>query len=186
MASRVRAEKPDAEPVKATPVSADEKLIGEFEAMLEVDKLSLDDQLEQHPDLLYRIGEMVIERQADLKAAKRDLEEAVATVDKELRRDAEMTETKMTDTAVNRAAKLDRRVISATNRSDDLEYWVARWQKLEAAYSSRQSIMRELVTLFSNGYWSDASKPRATGSRKSQAGERAREALAAERRRRRG
>lgn len=183
MAPRVRAAEPATAPAKAASMN-DEKLIAEFEVLLEVDKLALDDQIEQHPDLLYRIGEMVIERQADLKAAKRDVEEAVAKADVDARSAAQMAEEKITDTAVKSLVKLDRKVIHATNKTDDLEYWVARWQKLEAAYSARQSAMRELVTLFSNGYWSDASKPRATGSRKSQAGEKARDALAAERRRR--
>lgn len=164
----------------------DEKLIYEFEALLVIDKNALDDALEQHPDLMYRVSEILVERIAQRDAAKLDVAEAESKADAEARRDAAVAEEKITDAGVKAIVKLNKKVIEATDRHADLVYWVNRWTALQSAYSARQSALRELVSLYANNYWSDASTGRASATAKTKAGEIARDALAAERKRRAG
>ena len=164
----------------------DEKLIYEFEQMLTIDKNALDDALEQHPDLMYRVSEILTERIAQRDAAKHDVAEAEAKADAEVRKAASIAEEKVTDKAVASEVKLDRKVMTAADRHANLVYWCNRWSALQAAFSARQAALRELVSLYGNNYWSDASTGRASAFVKTKAGEIARDALAAERKRRQG
>lgn len=187
MATRVRAAEaePAATPKRASIKMDDSHLMREFETLLVIDKHALDDQLEQHPDLLYRISEFLTERMALRDAAKLDIGEAEAKADASIRADASIADEKVTADQVKAAIKLDRGVIAAVNRHADLAYWVARWSNLKDGYSARQSTMRELVNLYANNYWADASGGRASVAKKSKAGDIARDAMAAERLRRR-
>lgn len=181
MTARVKAPADEA-PARSLRMT-DEQLIQEFEALLIIDKLALDSTIEQHPDLMYRVSEILTERIAERDAAKLDVAEAEAKADAEIRRDASIAEEKVTADQVKAAIKLDKKVIAAVNRHADLAYWVSRWQGMVGAFDARQTALKSLVNLYANNYWADASG----GSRavvKSKAGEIARDALKAERRRR--
>ena len=186
MVARVKATPASEEPAPKKLGMSDDHLIRQFEEMLIVDKHALDDALQEHPDLLYRITEIYIERASDRDAAKLALAEIEAEVDAKLRRDAQIAEEKITADQVKAAIKLDKRVQRAQDRHADLVYWCNRWAALQTAWNARQSSMRELVTLHGNNYWSDASSGRSKALVRSKAGDTARAALAAERARRRG
>jgi hypothetical protein len=183
MAERIRSVKAPSENKLGM---SDEKLISEFEALLVIDKHALDDYLEQHPDLFYRVGEIVAERIAQRDAAKLAYAEAEAKADAEIRHDAAIAEEKLTADQVKAQIKLDKRVIAAVERHAELVYWCNRWGAMKEAFAARSFAMRELVNLYANGYWSDASNGSAGLVRKSKAGEVARDALKAERERRKG
>lgn len=177
----------DDEPEKSPLLMSDEKLIQEFDELLLIDKHQLDTMLEQSADLIFRVSEIVTERVAERDAAKLDVAEAEARADAAVRKDAQIAEEKMTDKAVASEVKVDKKVVAAVNRHADLVYWVNRWQAMAAAFSTRQNAIRGLVDLYGNNYWADSA---GGGSSKkavvrAKAGELAREALKAERLRRR-
>lgn len=160
----------------------DDDLIKEFESFLLIDRDALDDALIQQPDLIYRVTNKVVERISQRDAAKQDLNEVEALADAEIRRDAQIAEEKITADQVKAAIKVNKKVQQAADKLADLTYRVNQWGALKEAFVARGHVLRDLVSLYGNNYWSDASSGRAAARKRDAGGEEARDALARERR----
>lgn len=175
MAERVSAKAPA---VRKT----DDDLIKELDEFLLIDKNALDDALIKHPDLIYRVSNMIVERVSQRDAAKQDLSETEALVDAEVRRNAQVAEEKITADQVKAEIKVNKKVIAAVDKLADLTYRVNQWGALKEAFIARGHVLRDLVSLHGNNYWSDASSGRAASRKREAEGDEARGALARKRR----
>lgn len=185
MAKNTRPKRPevedDDEPVAKKPKS-DLAMIAEVEDGLMVDKNALDEALVQQPDLFYRVSKILVERISQRDAAKQDHAEQEAKVDAELRRDAELAGDKMTADQVKAAIKIDRRCVKTADALADLNYKVGQWGALKEAFLQRSHVLRDLVSLYSANYYSDASMGRSKSRVNAADGDQARQALARARR----
>jgi hypothetical protein len=160
----------------------DDDLIAELEFAMLVDKDALDDALIQQPDLIYRVSKTIVERVSQRDAAHQDHREAEALADAEVRRDASIAEEKVTADAVKASVRVHPKVIRAADKLAELTYRVNQWGALKEAFVARGHVLRDLVSLHGNNYWSDASAGRASARRRDEDGGQAREALARNRR----
>lgn len=182
MADRVRAAAKKQAPDEEVRVVNDNELIAELEKHILIDRDALDEMLIQHPDLFYRVSKVLVLRISQRDAAKQDLSEAEALADAQIRKDAAIAEEKITADQVKAEIKVNKSVMAAVDKLADLTYWVNRWSALKEAYLARSHALRDLVSLYGNNYWSDASMGRAKNQRGEAEPDRGRQALARARR----
>lgn len=130
--------------------------IAELEKVAGVDKHALDDNLEEQPDLFYRVSKAcaIANSQADI--AKMNIDELTARLDGTYREDFAKAGEKVTDTAVKQAIANDPEIRQATTDWLEKREIAARWMALKDTYVQRSYVMKELVTLYTVGYFSDA------------------------------
>lgn len=173
MANRIKASEPA--PRKAPERKVNE--FAEFEKYLLIDKDALDEELINHPDLVYRISMKLVNLVSYRDAAKQDKDEAEAKADARIRRDAARDDEKVTADQVKAEIKLDPKVIEAADRYAELKLEHDKWGALDRAFTARRFALAGLVDLYGNNYWSDASGGRASARRKNDDGDAARAAL---------
>jgi hypothetical protein len=115
---------------------------------LSIDKDDLDNALVEQPDLYYHVADAYVTAVADRDAAKLDLEQATADLDKQFRGAAAAAEEKLTETSLQRKIATTPRI---QNMEKDLLYLRAdadRWQALKEAFQQRSFMLRELVAMY--------------------------------------
>lgn len=160
----------------------DARFIRELSSLVAIDKLDLDTALMQHADLLYRISERLVDVTALRDRQKAALSEMEALVDQEIRRNAELSETKVTDKAVEMQRKTDKRVVRNTELLADLTIRVGKLSALKEAWLQRKTNMSDLVSLYVGNYWADAESGSASKRYRDAEADRLRDGLAKGRR----
>ena len=140
--------------------------IDEFRSYLKLDKHALDQELEEHPVLLFKISEAYVQA-----AAHRDmLKEQLATVDAGLfdnyRRKPVKDKERITDTSIKTAVQADRNhekaataYLTAKNQADLL-------LALKEAFQSRGYMIKDLCSLYTSNYYeSESVKPNGNTTR---------------------
>ena len=129
--------------------------IEEYEELLLIDKESLDTALEQQPDLLFRVGEVLALQISRRDAAKQYLANQEAVVDQLLRRAGKVHDSgeRMTDKAIEAQKRVHSKVVSATDQLLRMEYSVRRWNNLKESVVQRGHALRELVNLRVENYY---------------------------------
>lgn len=137
--------------------------IDELRGYLAIDKHQLDQELEEHPVLLFKISEAYVQA-----AAHRDmLKEKLATVDAELfdkhRRKPVKDKERVTDTTIKTSVQADKdhekasnAYLTAKNKADML-------LALKEAFQSRGFMIRDLCSLFTSNYY-ESESVRPTGN----------------------
>lgn len=135
----------------------DDSLIEDLREGLQIDKHALDDELIRQPDMLYRVSEHLTLRISQRDAAKQDLSEIEARVDADLRRDASISETRITEKEIESQKKVNREVLRAVDKLRLLNLSVGRLSALKEAFGSRGHALRDLTSLYVANYFSDSS-----------------------------
>ena len=127
-----------------------------FEELVPIDKYNLDTLLQEHPDLFYRVSVAYEEAGASADQAKSYMDRLGAELDVEYRERMLKDGGKATDTAVKQAVANDPDMKAASEEFLDKRRLLGRWRALKDAYETRFKSMKELVQLYSSGYFSDA------------------------------
>jgi len=91
----------------------DQPTIQELGAKLVIDKHALDEMLEDQPELIYHVGQLLALWATRRDENKKELEELSATIDGEIREDARAASEKITEREVEakKVSELDRRLV---------------------------------------------------------------------------
>lgn len=136
------------------------QLATELEAALLIDKFALDEALTRQPELYYHVSEAYVLAQSRYDAAKQALAEIEAERDIKIRQDFARREEKCTETMVKNLTTTSSDVKAASDEVLRLKVEVAQLSALQEAFSHRGHALRELVALYTAGYFGDASAKR--------------------------
>lgn len=154
---------PVREPVERKPSFAeriksdDAALIQDLREGLQIDKHALDDELIRQPDMLFRVSEALTLRVSQRDAAKQDLTETEAIVDADLRRDASISDSRVTEKEIESQKKIHPDVKRAVDTLATLNKSVGKLAALKEAFGSRGHTLRDLTSLYAANYFSDSS-----------------------------
>lgn len=139
----------------------DTQIIADLREGLQIDKYALDDELIQQPDMLYRVSEHLTLRISQRDAAKQELSETEARVDADLRRDASISDTRVTEKEIESQKKVNRDVLRAVEKLRQLNLSVGKLSALKESFGSRGHALRDLTSLYAANYFSDSSNRQA-------------------------
>lgn len=126
-------------------------LFAELRDALVIDKISLDDAWVEHPDLFYRVSEQLTLAIAQRDAKKLDLNNAIAELDEQIRREA--GERKITEKAIEQQISMTPRVIDLRDELGRLGGRVDKWLALKESYQQRSYALKALVELYNSNYF---------------------------------
>lgn len=129
--------------------------IDEFKKYLEINKHNLDQEIMQHPSLLFKISEAYIATVAERDALKERLAATDADLDVEIREKLEGE--KYTEAVVKNLVQIHERHVEAW-----AEYSATKKQAdvlgvLREAFVTRGHMLRDLVQLHTTQYWENTS-----------------------------
>jgi hypothetical protein len=178
VAAGLRAERPIAQS-SAAPVRDD---IQELEISLEIDKLDLDSILEREGEDNFRIAEAYELAISRRDAAKQATAEAEAVADMAIRRSAEATQQRITESLIMSMKVLDPSVKAARQLESELALRAGRLRALKDSFERRSRAIGVLADLYASGYFSGATRARARDNVQQGAADAARAELARARR----
>lgn len=126
----------------------------QLESKLVIDEHALEIALREHPDLFYKVASELALAISNRDEAKQELDQIEAKVDSELRRAAQISEQKITETSILSNKNIDKRVISANDLFLEKRFDAAKWAALKEAYEQRSYALSKLVDLFLANYYS--------------------------------
>lgn len=127
--------------------------IEEFKKYLVIDKNSLDQEIIQHPELLFHIAEACIEAASERDARKEILAMTDATIDAEVRDEAD----KITEAAVKNRIQVHAKHVEAWTSYAEAKQRADVLSALRDSFSTRGFMLRDLVQLHVSGYWENNS-----------------------------
>ena len=129
-------------------------MIEQLKKFLEIDKLSLDDEIIRQPSLFYQVSEAYVEAVGERDTLKEQLASTDAEIDGEIRSNAK---TRITDTAVKNLVQCDadhekafKAYITAKVKADQLG-------ALKEAFQQRGYMLRDLASLYVANYFDHSS-----------------------------
>ena len=120
---------------------------------LSIDENALDEAWIRHPDLFYRVARELVMAISKRDQAKINKEEAEARADARIRHDAEVSDEKVTESAVKSKKQLDPKVQAAENELAVLSERVGLLSALKESYIQRSYALKSLVELHTTGYF---------------------------------
>ena len=126
----------------------------ELKKKLAIDEHALEIELRDHPELVNQVGEGSVYAASHRDAAKQELEELEALVDRELRLEASKSEDKVTEKQIESNKKIDPRIVRAMGSYLDLKLEAALWSTLSDAFDKRTSALSRLTELYLSNYYS--------------------------------
>lgn len=139
--------------------------ISELEKFVPVDKHNLDGNLEEQPDIFYRVSKAYAISISEADIAKAAIDELNARLDAEVREDMEKAGDKVTEGKVKMAVASIPEMRAAVSNHLEKREISGRWLALKDSLNQRSYTLKELVALYSAGYFTDA----VGGSARSQA-----------------
>jgi len=125
----------------------------QFEDALRINEDQLNEALEEQPDLVYRVSQVLALQISRRDAAKQWLANQEAVIDAQLRRTSALGKERVTDKAIEAQRRVSVNVVNATNQLLRMEHSVRQWQNLKEAFIQRGHALRELVALYVNNYY---------------------------------
>jgi hypothetical protein len=129
-------------------------MIEQLKKFLEIDKLSLDDEIIRQPSLFYSVSEAYVAAVGERDTLKEQLASTDAEIDGEIRSNAK---TRVTDTAVKNLVQCDKdhekafkAYIAAKVKADQLG-------ALKEAFQQRGYLLRDLASLYVANYFDHSS-----------------------------
>lgn len=155
-------------------------LLDALSAALVIDKHNLDEGWVEQPDIFWRVADALAQANYERDTYKGVRDSIIATVDVELRADAQAAGTKITETSLAKEVELDERVRDARVKYQGLCFAAERWQGLKEAFQQRSYALKDLSNLHIANYYQTNSG----GERREEAATRARQLGGEERRQR--
>jgi hypothetical protein len=118
-----------------------------FRGELEIDRSDLESCLQNQAGLFYDIASAQVQAAAIRDAAKLDMDELHASLDKEIREAAAVNEEKTTETGIANAIKNEQRMQKAQRAHLDAKTEAEEWGAMKEAFHQRSYMLRELVAL---------------------------------------
>jgi hypothetical protein len=119
--------------------------------------------LVEQADIFYRVSKQFALAVSLRDQKKLERDEAIAQADDYLRRKADTAGTKVTEEGLKKAIQLDKEVSELLREVISLNTQVERWSALKEAFIQRSYAVKDMVALYSAGYWTTASMA-ATGN----------------------
>ena len=130
--------------------------IGDLKAKLAIHLEALHTDAQNQPQDACNAGELAAAAKADAKRAKIELEEAKATVQRDVRANPAMHDLdKTTEGAIAAAVTVSKKVIDAEKKLVDAQEEADTAEALANAYEHRKSMLGAEVKLWLNNYWGD-------------------------------
>lgn len=121
--------------------------IDRLKQRLVIDQDALSECLIEQPQLYYEVTNAHVRAVSLRDAAKLELEEIHARLDKAIRADADAAQTKITEARIQQEIHLDPKYQAKRKQLLELSERADRLQALRDAYSQRSFMLRELVAL---------------------------------------
>lgn len=136
--------------------------LNELKKTLSIDKYALDEELIRQPSLFFDVSEAYVEALA-LRDTKK---EELATVDAELDAEVRLGNEKITEAKVKSLVQAHPKHEEAFISFNEAKLQADRLGALKEAFSTRAYLLRDLVQLYTVGYFQDASvkETQATGA----------------------
>ncbi len=131
--------------------------IEEFRSYLSIDKNLLDAEIEQHPELLFKVAEAHVEAMAERDALKEQLATVDATLDAKVRLELENAGEKVTEAIVKNQVQSHHLHKSAFDEYSAKKKEADVLGALREAFSTRGHMLRDLVQLHIAQYWDNTS-----------------------------
>lgn len=129
---------------------------------IKIDKTQLDEAVGWQVEAVRRLGDVAAVVHSQRDEAKDDIKLMEAETDEFIRRELAAAGTKVTETQVKNLILKDRKYQTSIRKHAMLVRDAARVANLRDAYKDRSYMVREMVTLFSAGYFADTvGRPRA-------------------------
>lgn len=129
-------------------------LIADLERGLSIDKNALDVEVQQHPDVFYRVARELEYAVSEHDAAKQSVEDIKAEVDAEIRRSAADQSEKITETQVESRKRLNPDVAKALDVLHAKAYKMGQLKALKESFVQRSYALSQLTDLYNGGYFS--------------------------------
>ena len=165
----------DAQPVQA----AEElpSLYRQLRGALIIDKDRLEEAVLRQPDLFFQVAEQYSLAVSRRDAARDNLSRMDAEIARNIRADLAKRNEKDTASVVTDLIILDARHIQAAEQFAKLKQASDEWGTLKESYEQRMRMLRELVSLYSTGYWTNAGAGRTNATVRNALADQARERM---------
>lgn len=128
----------------------------EFQTLLRIDRHNLDEEVERQPELYYKIAAEEARVRSRFDASKNALELVTANIDGEIRSKALKNDEKITEAVVRAKISQDKRCVQATEDQLKLKRRLDLLTALKDSFRQRSYMLRDLVELYTSGYYTDA------------------------------
>jgi hypothetical protein len=134
---------------------SDIRLLEQFQSALKIDKHNLDEALLQQPDIFYRVSEGFAYAISLRDRAKSKLAEVSAEQSLVERRKAKQDDEKITEDGLKARIALNDKVQDAQQDYHASALVADRWQGMKESWQQRSYVLKDMVGLYSAGYYSD-------------------------------
>jgi hypothetical protein len=131
--------------------------IEEFKRYLKIDKHALDQELEEQPMLFFQISEAFVQAGAERDMLKEQLATVDAKLDNAARDTYNKAEEKYTEAMIKNHVQTDKKHVGAFKLWLEAKKQADLLQVLKEAFQSRGYMIRDLCSLYSDNYFSEAS-----------------------------
>ena len=128
----------------------------EFQALLRIDRHNLDEEVERQPALYYKVAAEEARMRSRFDASKSALEMIMADLDGEIRSKALKKAEKITEATVRAKVSQDKRCVQASEEQLKQKRRLDLLTALKDSFRQRSYMLRDLVELYTSGYYTDA------------------------------
>ena len=140
------------------PVSQKNPTIEELTDHLRIDEHTLESDCVYQPELFYQVGKQLADKEAERDATKQRLSEKMAEIELLIREEAENSDSRVTVNEVSARVTQDSGVRSLSSALLDMNRRIGQLKTLKESYMQRKDMLRELVALYINNYYSDPAR----------------------------
>jgi hypothetical protein len=128
-----------------------------FDDALRIDRNALDEMLIGQSQLFWQVSEEAVEAAARRDGLKDEVTRLEASLDAQFRAEAETSGSKVTEAGITRKIQSDPRHSELSAEMLSAKVAADRASAMKEAVLQRSHMLRDLVQLYSVGYWADAS-----------------------------
>lgn len=122
-----------------------------------IDKWSLDEELIRQPSMYWNISDIVV-KSINLRDTHKNLiDEAISEVDALIRAEALASGDKLTETALKARVDASPRIVKMRRNYLELKLQADAYAALKEAYAQRAYVLKDLVALYTSGYFQTSS-----------------------------
>lgn len=169
-------------PAKAPPEDYDD--MRELEESLRIDEFALEEALRDQPEMFYRVSKAYALSISRRDAAKQALQDAEATADLDVRKDAQDEDRKITEGEVKATVQTDGKVMRARDALTAQNEAVGKLGALKEAFQQRSYALKDLAGLYVANYYSASDNSTASSAVRQRDADTARARMAQARRER--
>lgn len=140
--------------------------VNELKHLLKIDPLNLDEAVLQQPTLYYQVGQKHALAVSERDKLYDQLKITDAKLNEEIRRELNEDGIKATEAMIQAKVLAEPEHAAVVTAYGDAKYVADELQILKEAFSQRSYMLRELVELYTSGYYgSDTIKPKRLGEK---------------------